>query len=167
MSGSAAASSGYRDQDILESVLGPGGHEQLPAASEVGPNRLRRRLERFRGAVIERDGFAGNEDEAELKLQLLLLREENARLKSDRELPASPGTTLDRVRTLATSANESEALDDAFSILAECLALREGLDQVCLEMGEALDGVRGRLVEIADRVELKMTQSKDAAGLSA
>ena len=70
------------------------------------------------------------------------------------------------MRVLATSANEAESLDDAFSLLAECLSIREGLDQVCVEVGMALGSVRDRLDAIAAQVETTMTQGQDAAGIS-
>jgi hypothetical protein len=133
----------------------------------AGPSRFRRRLERFRGTESDPDGFESSDDEAELKLQLMLLREENARLKSARHQPASPGTAIDRVRVLATSANEAEALDDAFSLLGDCLTIRESLDQVCVEIQSALDAVRERLDSIVTQVEVTMGETQDAAGLTA
>ena len=132
--------------------------------ADVRPSGFRRRLERFRGTESDRDGFESSDDEAELKLQLLLLREENARLKSARHQPASPGTAIDRVRVLATSANEGEALDDAFSLLGDCLTIRESLDQVCVEIQAALDAVRDRLDSIVTQVEVTMAETRDATG---
>jgi hypothetical protein len=136
--------------------------------SNPGASRFRRRMERFRGTESETAGFEdGFDDEAELKLQLMLLREENARLKSARHQPSSPGTAIDRVRVLATSANEGEALDDAFSLLGDVLTIRESLDQVCVEIQSALDSVRQRLDTIVTQVGVTMAESQDAAGLTA
>ena len=128
---------------------------------------FRRRLERLRGAVSDGDGFSGSEDEAELKLQLVLLREENTRLKAARHQPAGPGSAIDQVRSLASAAQVSDGLDDAYSLIGECLAVREGLDQVCLEMGAALDAVRGRLQDIAAQAEASLVQAQDAARITA
>ena len=75
----------------LDGRAGDGMEEDGPIPGEVdargAPSRFRRRLERFRGAAGDTDGFTGSDDEAELKLQLMLLREENARLKSTRHQP--------------------------------------------------------------------------------
>jgi hypothetical protein len=115
--------------------------------------RFRRRFERIKG-VPEPDAepFALG-GEAELKLQLMLLREENARLKSARHQPASPGSVIDRARVLAVSNDDADALDDAWTVLSECLAIREGLDQVCAELQNAIDGVRQRLASLTLNLE--------------
>ena len=120
--------------------------------------RFRRRFERIKG-VPEPDGepiaLGG---EAELKLQLMLLREENARLKSARHQPASAGTVIDRARLLTTSSDDGDGLDDAWTVLSECLAIREGLDQVCAEIQSAIDGIRERLATLTLALE------RDAGG---
>jgi hypothetical protein len=110
--------------------------------------RFRRRFERIKGLPTPHEEPLALGGEAELKLQLMLLREENARLKSARHQPASPGSVIDRVRVLAASGAEGDALDDAWGVLSECLAIREGLDQVCAEIQHAIDRVRERLAAL-------------------
>jgi len=152
----------------LESELAPDeprAHDTI--AESTAPNRFRRRLERFRGAVTDPDGLSDSDDEAELRLQLILLREENTRLKAARHQPAGPGSAIDRVRSLTDTARAGDVLDDTFSLIGECLTVREGLDQVCLEVGAALDAVRGRLQEIAAQAEATLEQAHDGARLSA
>jgi hypothetical protein len=159
------------DQELaeLESSMPAASHPSHAQGGAPGavPSRFRRRLERFRGAATDSDGFGDPEDEAELKLQLVLLREENARLKAERSQPAGPGTAIDRMRVLSSSARAGDELDETFSLIGECLALREGLDQVCVEIGDALEAVRGRLDAIAQRAEAAVSETQDATRLRA
>ena len=83
----------------------------------------------------------------------MLLREENARLKAGRHKPVDPGSMIERVRTLAKHDGEHERLDESWSVLAECLALREGLDQACIEIQAAISSVRERLGALGVSVE--------------
>jgi hypothetical protein len=116
-------------------------------------SRFRRRLERFKGLAETHELPGSLDDEAELRLQLMLLREENARLKAARHQPPSPGTAIDRVRMLSTPATEAEQADDAWSVLADCLVIRESLDQACVEIQRAISSVRDRLDGITDRID--------------
>jgi hypothetical protein len=84
-------------------------------------------------------------DEAEMRLQLMLLREENARLKAARHQPPSTGTAIDRVRLLAAASADGDMVDDASALLSDCLMIREGLDQACAEIQGAITAVRERL----------------------
>jgi hypothetical protein len=115
--------------------------------------RFRRRFERFKGSS-EDHGLAGSfDDEDDLRLQLMLLREENARLKAARHKPADTGSMIDRVRILAQQSGNDELLDESWSLLAECLALREGLDQACVEIQAAIGSVRARLAALGVEIE--------------
>jgi hypothetical protein len=116
-------------------------------------SRFRRRLERFKGLAETHELPGSLDDEAELRLQLMLLREENARLKAARHQPPSPGTAIDRVRMLSTPATDAEQADDAWSVLADCLVIRESLDQACVEIQRAISSVRDRLDGITDRID--------------
>jgi hypothetical protein len=112
---------------------------------------------RFRRNVLHGDAESqrhGREldDEAELKVQMMLLREENARLKADRHHPSDVGTMIDELRLVADE-EEGELLDDAWSLLSECLVIREGLAQACLEIEAAAGAVRERLDTLAVRIE--------------
>jgi hypothetical protein len=114
--------------------------------------RFRRRMERFKGIADKHDFSGALDDESELKLQLMLLREENARLKAAHHQPPDSGTMIDRVRLLATPI-EAELLDDAWTLLGECLVIREGLDQACIEVQEAISSVRERLATLAVKID--------------
>lgn len=106
--------------------------------------RFRRRLERMKG--LPDDDLPGSlGDEPELRLQLMLLREENARLKAARHQPPSTGTAIDHVRLLAAATPDGDMLDDASALLSDALMIREGLDQACAEIQSAIRAVRERL----------------------
>lgn len=125
-----------------ERSLGAPGREPL--------GRFRRRLDRIKG-LPDPDIVAGAPtDEAELRLELMLLREENARLKSARHRPASTGTAIDRVRMLTDA--DGDTVDDAVAILSECLAIREGLEQTCTEVQAAMEAVRRRLALLTEGI---------------
>lgn len=126
------------------------GLELLGAGPEEPVGRFRRRLERVRG-VAEGDPLP-QEDESELRLPVLLLREENARLESARHATASPGTTIERQRALGEGP-DPERLDDATAILGECLVIRDGLDQTCVEVLAAMDAVRARPPGLTQRLD--------------
>jgi hypothetical protein len=131
-------------------------HGQQPAADEplVTPedqpfDRFRRRLERFRGLGDAEIAPGSLDDESELRLQVMLLREENARLKAARHQTAGAGSALERVRLLNAQASTADAADDAWSLLTDCLVIREGLQQVCLEMQGTISAIQQRLERLA------------------
>jgi hypothetical protein len=114
---------------------------------------FRGRHERFRG-MVEDDEFSKSvDDEDELKLQVMLLREENARLSAALYKPADPGTLIDHVRMLSARSEASDVLDETWSILGECLALREGLDRACVEIQAAISSVRERLGKLGAQID--------------
>ncbi|HUA47222.1 MAG TPA: hypothetical protein VMA77_18445 [Solirubrobacteraceae bacterium] len=136
----------------------PGSEQPRPksvARLDAEPFRgYKRRVERARG-LIEEQPFSNSVDqEDDLRLQVMLLQEENARLKAARHKPADPGTVIDEVRTLAASSPMDELLDETWSLLAECLALREGLDRACIEIQAAMTSVRERLSTLGVKIEI-------------
>ncbi|MGO9752496.1 MAG: hypothetical protein ACLP8S_00655 [Solirubrobacteraceae bacterium] len=84
--------------------------------------------------------------------ELMLLREENARLKAQLHRPSDVGTLIEQLRRLAAESG-SEALDDVWSLLSECLVIREGLDQACTEIQAAIGDVKRRLARLAVRID--------------
>jgi hypothetical protein len=110
--------------------------------------RTERRLrgfERLRSASdASAEGASHNKDE-DLELTLLLLREENARLKAERHRPPDVGGMIEQLRRLAADQGEEGTPDDAWSLLTECLLIREELDQACIEIKAAIEAVHTRL----------------------
>ncbi len=143
------AGSDFEPRRLPDPVAEPG-DGLTPADEPLG--RFRRRFERFKG-VGDPEALPGSpNDEIELKLQLMLLREENARLKAARFQPADTGTVIDRVRLLGAAA-DGELMDDAWALLGDCLVIREGLDEVCVELQNAIASIRERLEALAVRIE--------------
>ncbi|MGH2856143.1 MAG: hypothetical protein ACRDMJ_01515 [Solirubrobacteraceae bacterium] len=121
--------------------------------------RFRRRFDRIRALPDLGAESSSPDDEAELEIKVMLLHEENARLKSARHRPSDFGSAIDRARVLSLADAQAEAeaeadadaerLDDAWAVLSECMAIREGLDQVCAELQGAIETVRERLSTLA------------------
>jgi hypothetical protein len=81
-----------------------------------------------------------------LLAEIILLREENARLKaSEHELPGL-GSLLRRARSLpATLTVDEDRGDEAAHVLAEAMVLRESLLGACQEIIGSLQAVEGKL----------------------
>jgi hypothetical protein len=88
----------------------------------------------------------------ELEAEVTLLREENARLKIERHRPTDAGHVIERMRSIrpevATARRDGEAAPPA-QVIAECLAVRDGLMEACQEVQRAMQGIRGRLGALA------------------
>ncbi len=111
--------------------------------------RFRRNLGRFRGDASAQDHAESLHHEAELKLQVMLLREENARLKAASRHPSDVATLIDQMRLLGATDGDGEMLDGAWTLLSECLVIREGLEHACIEIQAAIGAVRARLGTLA------------------
>jgi hypothetical protein len=125
---------------------------------------LSARFRRLRRDVDTQAIGALDEEEA-LKLQVMLLSEENARLKAARHRPSDVGTLIDQMRLLAAGEGEGEVLDEAWTMLSECLVIREGLDRACLEIQSAIGDVRNRLAALTIRFEDGMPARIPAPGV--
>jgi hypothetical protein len=136
------------------------GAETVPAP--VVPDRastaefFREPLARFRRPRSDARRAPGDnaaQDEIALKLQVMLLGEENARLKADRHRPSDIGTLIDQMRELGAQEGPGEVLDEAWTMLSECLVIRQGLEQACAEIQVAIAGVRDRLGSLTIRLD--------------
>ncbi len=92
----------------------------------------------------------------ELEAEITLLREENARLKVDRHRPTDAGHVIERMRSIrpepATARHDGEGTPPAH-VIAECLAVRDGLMDACQEVQQAMQGIRGRLGALAGDIQ--------------
>jgi len=146
---------------------------QTVARLETEPFQgFKRRLERARGLIEEQEFTTSVDQEDDLRLKVMLLQEENARLKAARHKPADPGTVIEEMRMLVDSSAVADLLDETWSILGECLALREGLDRACIEIQAAMTSVRERLSMLGVKIESigpdhARVQDEDEASLSA
>jgi hypothetical protein len=157
VSENAAINNEEADRDNVVVSLGVppvNGSDSDDTAASVGEpfGRFRRHLERFRGAADPLDD-PSNLDEMDLRLQVMLLREENARLKAARHQPSSAGTAIDQLRQLGSPVPRADDADDAWSVFSECLLIREGLDQACEEFEKAVTAVRERLAILTTSIE--------------
>jgi hypothetical protein len=138
---------------------------------QVKVKGFKRKLVRAKGLIEEQEFTSSTDQEDDLRLQVLLLQEENARLKAARHKPADPGSLIEEVRALADSSSVNDLLDETWSVLGECLALREGLDRACIEIQAAMTSVRERLsalgVKIDSLASAKPSDQRDEASLSA
>ena len=122
-------------------------------------------LRRLTGDANAQAHTAMDDDETALKLQVMLLSEENARLKAARHRPSDVGTLIDQMRLLAASEGEGEMLDEAWTMLSECLVIQEGLDRACIEIQSAIGDVRDRLNGLAIRFKDGMPARDPASGV--
>lgn len=97
---------------------------------------------------------AASEDLVELQLDLLLLREENARLKSERHRPHDLGRLIDHVRTVATQELAVQNAEEGWRLLRECFLLREALAQAGVETEAAIAVMQQRLNELARELDV-------------
>jgi hypothetical protein len=84
---------------------------------------------------------------ASLEAEVLLLQEENARLKAGLHGEAELETLLARARTLPEGAVEPADVDDdaAAELLAETLVIREILLELCREIQRSVNGLADQL----------------------
>lgn len=106
----------------------------------------RRRFRRRRRSAQD----AAAQSLPEMRAELVLLREENARLKAAEHEPASFGRLLGRARSLAgAQPGREDAADEAAQVLVEVVVLRESLLEVCNELERSMAAVKARLDALA------------------
>jgi hypothetical protein len=113
--------------------------DAVPAVAPGGRLRFRRRR-------TDRAGAARADPIADALAELVLLREENARLKAARHQVPSFGHVVGQMRSLPAVEHAAEdAADEAAEMLAEVVVLRDSLLEVCAELERAMATVRARL----------------------
>jgi hypothetical protein len=121
-------------------VLGPPPEH----ADEVPRRRFRRRTDRVAGAMGDPEDFAAVQSE------LLLLREENARLKAARHQRADVSRLIGRARSLAAAELDHDSVsDDVEQLLVEGLLIRESLLEICQEVERSMVAFEGKLNALA------------------
>lgn len=121
-------------------------------ADGMDHSRSTRLLSWLRATAGEGAAGAGEQLE-ELERELMLLREENARLKVQRE-HAHDRPVNERVRA-ALPAPREDALggDEPWEVLTECMLLRDGLVDACRELERGARALRGRLETLLPNAE--------------
>jgi hypothetical protein len=120
-----------------------------------GPGRFKRR----RAARIPDGATAPSLQE--VLAELVLLREENARLSAAAHEPPSLGRLVGRARSLGgAQANHDDSADEATQMFVEGVVLRESLLEVCRELEHSIAAVKARL----DRMDAGGDSIEDVVG---
>lgn len=110
--------------------------------------RPRRRFRRDAG-TLEDDRRAGEPLDS-VHAELVLLREENARLKAAQHRRSDISRLLDRARSLpAATADSGGASDDTAQLLFDGLVIRESLLEICREIERAMVAFEAKLDALA------------------
>jgi hypothetical protein len=108
-----------------------------------GPYEPRRRFRRRTDQVAA--GLDEGGDTA-VHAELLLLREENARLKAAQHQRADVSQLIGRARSLTNAELDQDSLsDDVEQLLVEGLLIRESLLEICQEIERAMVAFEGKL----------------------
>jgi hypothetical protein len=123
--------------------------EAVTRPPERGPGEARRRFG-HRGA--DRPGAAAEDAEsfAAVRAELLLLREENARLKAAQHQRPDVSRLIGRARALAAAELDRDSVsDDVEQLLVEGLLIRESLLEICREVERTMVAFEGKLHALA------------------
>jgi hypothetical protein len=117
----------------------------FPAAADAAVAAARTGRRRFRRRRPDQHGAAGGDPIADALAELVLLREENARLKAARHQVPSFGNVIGQMRAMPELERAEDAADEAAEMLAEVVVLRDTLLEVCEELERTMVSVRVRL----------------------
>jgi hypothetical protein len=99
-------------------------------------------------AVDDRAGLG--ESLASVHAELVLLREENARLKAAQHRRADVSRLLARARSLPTAASDRDGTsDDTAQLLFDGLVIRESLLEICREIERSMVAFEAKLDALA------------------
>jgi hypothetical protein len=108
--------------------------------AEEPRRRFRRRSDRAVDPAAESERFAA------ALAELLLLREENARLKAAQHQRADVSRLIGRARSLAAAEPDRDSVsDDVEQLLVEGLLIRESLLEICQEVERSMVAFEGKL----------------------
>jgi hypothetical protein len=106
--------------------------------------RFRRRSDPGDAAAGDREGLAA------LHAELVLLREENARLKSAQHQRGDIGRLIGRARALSSAEIDRDSMsDDTEQLLVEGLLIRESLLEICQEIERSMVAFEAKLNALA------------------
>jgi hypothetical protein len=124
--------------------------EESGAGAETRPRQPAAGEPPFRGLRFRRRRAdpADGDPIAEALAELVLLREENARLKAARHQMPSLGRVIAHARALPVPGDAEDAADEAAAMLAEVVVLRDSLLEVCAELERSMASLRTRLLAV-------------------
>lgn len=116
--------------------------------ADVGQARPRRRFGRGRPVPTEDNGHG--ETLASLHAEVVLLREENARLKAQRHKETDVASLLGRARSVRSATENLESVtDDTAQMLVDGLVIRESLLEICQEIERSMVAFQAKLNALA------------------
>ncbi|WP_445149589.1 hypothetical protein [Baekduia sp. Peel2402] len=106
---------------------------------------------RFRRRSDQAQAQEAPGDMGDAYAELLLLREENARLKAAQHQRADVSRLIGRARSLTNAELDHDSLsDDAEQLLVEGLLIREALMEICQEIERSMVAFEGKLNALAE-----------------
>jgi hypothetical protein len=126
-------------KDRLTTASGP---ELMTDAEGQRPQPFRR----FRSSAGRAGGDAGYLES--IQSELVLLREENARLRFQRAQPPDADSMIERLKALSVASPSEDHRDEAWHLVSEALVMREVLIDVCKEIGQTMITLQTRLSEL-------------------
>jgi hypothetical protein len=122
--------------------------EVVGRTTAQGPDEPRRRFRRRTDPPV---AVLGDPEEiAAVHAELLLLREENARLKAAQHQRADVSRLIGRARSLAAAELDGDSVsDDVEQLLVEGLLIRESLLEICQEIERSMVAFEGKLNALA------------------
>ena len=122
--------------------------KDMTGAREGARGERRRRRRRAAAPVAPVVPATGGEALA-LQAELVLLREENARLKAAGHQEPDLGALLERARTLpGVGVGADDRGDEAAQLLVEGMVMRESLLGLCQEIGRSMAVLEARLTAL-------------------
>ncbi len=102
-----------------------------------------------------------------MRAELVLLREENARLKAAQHQRADVSRLIGRARSLAAAEPDRDSIsDDVEQLLVEGLLIRESLLEICQEIERSMVAFEGKLNALVAVVEVDQDDGRHSgAGL--
>jgi hypothetical protein len=117
--------------------------------AELRPPQARRRFGRVRPPAAG-EQLDADESIASLHAEVLLLREENARLNTARHRASDISGLLARARALSSAEVDRDAhSDDTVQLFVEGLVIRESLLEICQEMERSMVAFEAKLNALA------------------
>jgi hypothetical protein len=127
--------------------------EAIGPAHDEAPDEPRRRFRRRTDREVAMAGDA--ESFTTVRAELLLLREENARLKAAQHQRADVSRLIGRARSLAAAEPDRDSVsDDVEQLLVEGLLIRESLLEICREVERSMVAFEGKLNALVAVVEI-------------
>jgi hypothetical protein len=154
-------------QDTSQDQLAPGAGPELMTDEANRAERQRPQpFKRFR-SIGSRSGVEASHIER-IEADLVLLREENARLRFERAQRPDAGSTIERLKALSAAEPPSvDRRDAAWHLISEALVMREVLIDVCKEIGQMTITLQTRLnnltLDLPDRINPPAAHDRHAS----